>query len=59
MCVEFSYSFSPLKKQMARASRLGSRKALIIGEQEISEGMLVEKDLETGKERKVPIPGRA
>ena len=57
LTVEFSYNSSPLKKQMARASKLGSRKALIIGEQEISDGMLVEKDLETGKEKKVPIPG--
>ena len=56
LTVEFSYNSSPLKKQMARASKLGSRKALIIGEQEISDGMLVEKDLETGREKKVPIP---
>jgi histidyl-tRNA synthetase len=57
LTVEFSYNSSPLKKQMARASKLGSRKALIIGEQEISDGMLVEKDLETGNEKSVPIPG--
>jgi len=57
LTVEFSYNSSPLKKQMARASKLGSRKALIIGEQEVSDGMLVEKDLETGKEKRVPIPG--
>jgi hypothetical protein len=42
---------------MARASKLGSSRVLIMGEQEISEGMLIEKDLASGKERKVPIPG--
>ena len=57
MTVEFSYNSTPLKKQMARASKLGARKALIVGEQEVSEGKLVEKDLATGEERKVPIPG--
>lgn len=57
MTVEFSYNSTPLKKQMARASKLGARKALIIGEQEVSEGKLVEKDLSTGEERKIPIPG--
>ena len=58
MKVEFSYNSTTLKKQMVRASKLGARKALIIGEQEVSEGKLVEKDLETGNEKKVPIPGR-
>jgi histidyl-tRNA synthetase len=43
---------------MARASKLEARKALIIGEQEVSEGTLTEKDLSTGEEKKVPIPGR-
>ncbi|MCK4925626.1 MAG: histidine--tRNA ligase, partial [Spirochaetes bacterium] len=57
MTVEFSYNSTPLKKQMARASKLGARKALIIGEQEVSERKLVEKDLTTGEERKIPIPG--
>ena len=58
MTVEFSYNSVPLKKQMARASKLGARKALIIGEQELAGGELVEKDLSTGDERKVPIPGK-
>jgi histidyl-tRNA synthetase len=57
MTVEFSYNSSSLKKQMARASKLGSSRVLIIGEQEVSEGMLVEKDLASGAEKKVPIPG--
>jgi len=58
MTVDFSYSSMSLKKQMARASKLGARKALIFGESEIAEGKVVEKDLSSGEERHVPIPGR-
>jgi histidyl-tRNA synthetase len=58
MTVEFSYNSVPLKRQMARASKLGAKKVLIIGEQELAGGALVEKDLSTGEERKVPIPGK-
>jgi histidyl-tRNA synthetase len=56
--VEFSYGNMTLKKQMARASRLGARKALIFGEEEILDGRVVEKSLDTGEERNIPIPGR-
>ncbi len=55
-CVEYAYSYVPVKKQMARASKLNAKKALIFGEEEIREGMLVEKDLESGIEKKVAIP---
>jgi len=54
--VEYAYSCMPVKKQMARASKLNAKKALIFGEEEVREGMIVEKDLETGIERKVEIP---
>ncbi len=55
-CVEYAYSYMPVKKQMAKASKLNSKKALIFGEEELREGMLVEKDLETGSERNIEIP---
>jgi histidyl-tRNA synthetase len=58
MSVDFSYSSTSLKRQMARASKLGARKALIFGEAEIAEGRVVEKDLSSGEERRIPIPGR-
>lgn len=54
---EYAYSLQPVKKQMARASRSGARKVLIFGEQEIGRGRLTEKDLGTGDEREVAIPG--
>jgi histidyl-tRNA synthetase len=59
LSVDFAYSSTSLKKQMARASKLGAHKALIFGEAEIAEGKVVEKDLASGEETLVPIPGRA
>jgi histidyl-tRNA synthetase len=54
--VEFSYNSTSLKKQMARASKVGAKKVLIFGEEEIAEGKLMEKDLSTGEEKKITIP---
>ncbi|MFW6180322.1 MAG: His/Gly/Thr/Pro-type tRNA ligase C-terminal domain-containing protein, partial [Spirochaetota bacterium] len=55
--MEYPYSLQPVKKQMSRASRSGARRVLIFGEQEIARGKLTEKDLATGEEREVDIPG--
>jgi histidyl-tRNA synthetase len=57
MSVDFSFSGTSLKWQMARASKVGARKALIFGEAEIAEGKVVEKDLSSGEESRVPMPG--
>ncbi len=54
--VEFSYNSTSLKKQMARASKVGAKKVLIFGEEEITEGKVTEKDMSTGKEKKIAIP---
>jgi histidyl-tRNA synthetase len=54
--VEYAYSLMPVKKQMARGSKLHAKKALIFGEEEVREGKVIEKDLETGIEIKVDIP---
>jgi histidyl-tRNA synthetase len=54
--VDFSYNSTSLKKQMARASKVGAKKVLIFGEEEIAEGKVTEKDLSTGKEKKITIP---
>jgi histidyl-tRNA synthetase len=54
--VEYSYGEQNVKKQMARASKLGASKVLIFGEDEIARGRLVEKDLATGEEREVSFP---
>jgi histidyl-tRNA synthetase len=44
-----------VKKQMAKASRVQAKKALILGADEIAGGMVVEKDLAAGKEVKIPL----
>ena len=49
--VEYTYGNIPLKKQMARASKLGARRALIFGEDELRQGKVKEKDLSSGEER--------
>ncbi len=53
--VEYNYKLIPVKKQMARASRVRSAKVLILGADEISTGTVVEKDLATGVEAETPI----
>ena len=53
--VEYSYRTSPVKKQMARASRLGAKKVIILGTEEIARGEAVEKDMATGDEKKTPL----
>jgi histidyl-tRNA synthetase len=55
--VEYAYSLQPVKKQMSRASRAGARRVLVFGEEEIGRGKLTEKELATGEEREVDIPG--
>jgi len=54
--VEYTYGNIPLKKQMARASKIGARRALIFGEDELRQGKVKEKDLLTGEERLVDVP---
>ena len=53
--VEYNYKLIQVKKQMAKASRVRSTKVLILGADEISGGVIVEKDLATGVETKIPI----
>ena len=53
--VDYSYSSAGVKKQLSRASRLNARFAIIVGEDELREGMVVEKNLDTGEQKKVPL----
>jgi histidyl-tRNA synthetase len=53
--VEYTYRLIPVKKQMARASRIPAKRVLIFGADEIAQGRLVEKDLSTGIETQVEI----
>jgi len=53
--VEYSYHLMPVKKQMARASKAEARWAVILGTEELKEGMVVMKDLTKGEENRVSI----
>jgi len=55
LSIEYSYSLQPVKKQMSKASKVPAKKVLIFGTDEISQGMLREKDLMTGEEVSVSI----
>lgn len=55
MAVEHVYNLMPVKKQMSRAAKISAKKVLIFGADEISNGMLVQKDMETGTETRMSI----
>ncbi|WP_457601455.1 histidine--tRNA ligase [Hydrogenivirga sp.] len=51
--VELSYRKGNLKKQLEFANKLGADYAVIIGENEVKEGVVSLKDMRTGEQRKV------
>mgnify|MGYP000210772250 CR=1 FL=1 len=51
---DFSPSFGSLKSQIRRADALGMRYVVIIGEDEVKNGVLSIKDLENGKQWTIP-----
>jgi histidyl-tRNA synthetase len=53
--VEYGYKPGPVKKQMSRASRLGSRTTLILGPDEVARGEVVEKNMASGEEKRVAL----
>lgn len=52
------YSLRPLGvgKQLKTASGMGARRAVILGPDEIAEGVVVVRDMSTGSEERVPYP---
>ncbi|HWL79835.1 MAG TPA: histidine--tRNA ligase [Roseomonas sp.] len=46
-----------LKKRMERANRIGSQAAIIIGESEVAEGVVVVRNLSDGTQERVGMPG--
>ena len=53
--VELSYRKGGLKKQLEFANRMRYKYAVIIGEDEVKEGVVTIKDMESGKQRKEKI----
>jgi len=44
-----------VKKQFNQAGNAGAREAIVLGPEEVSRGMAVVRDMETGEEREVPL----
>ena len=44
-----------VKKQFNQAGNAGAREAIVLGPDEVSRGMAVVRDMETGEEREVPL----
>jgi histidyl-tRNA synthetase len=53
--VEHGYELGSVKKQMSRASKLGSRTTLILGPDEIARDEVVEKCMESGEEKRISL----
>ena len=49
--IDYSYKLSPVKKQMARASKLNAEYAVIFGPDEVKAGNVKVKNLESGEEK--------
>ena len=53
--VEMAYASTGLKGQMKRAGRLGAKKVLIIGDDELAAGKGILRDMTTKKQTEVPL----
>jgi histidyl-tRNA synthetase len=57
VAAEWDYEGRSLKSQMRRADRLGARRVVIVGENELAAGMVQLRDMGTKEQRDVPIAG--
>ena len=55
LSVEMEYGVKGLKAQMKRADRLKSKKALIVGEDELEKGAGILRDMETKQQQEISI----
>ena len=53
--VVFDVSSKGLSKQLDYANSIGAKKVIIVGERDIKKGFVIEKDLKTGKQRKLKL----
>jgi histidyl-tRNA synthetase len=54
---EMDYENRSLKSQMKRADRLGARYVLMLGEQELSQGAAVLRNMDTHQQEQIPMKG--
>ncbi|MFH1653441.1 MAG: histidine--tRNA ligase [Pseudomonadota bacterium] len=55
VCVEWDYMQRSLKSQMRRADKLGAQTVVIIGDEELSKGMAIVRDMHSKQQREVLI----
>ncbi|HEX8691787.1 MAG TPA: histidine--tRNA ligase [Longimicrobium sp.] len=53
--VEYALRHQGVGKQFKNASALGARRVVVLGPDEVAEGVAQVKDMETGEERRVPL----
>jgi len=53
--IEMNYENTSLKSQMRKANRMGARYVIVLGEDELSTNTVAVKEMESGKEVKVPL----
>ncbi len=54
--VEMEYDSKGLKAQMKRADRLGARRVLIVGQDELVAGRVLLRDMAAGTQEEIPLP---
>ncbi len=52
---EFDYELKGLKNQLKKSDKFGSKLAIILGEEEIAENVVIIKDMNSGNQKKVPF----
>jgi len=53
--VDYAFKHQGVGKQFKNASALGARRTVVIGPDEVAEGVAVVKDMESGQESRVPL----
>lgn len=55
LCVEMSYDNLSLRSQMRKADRIGAKKVIVLGENELKKGKIIIKDMQTKKESEIAL----
>lgn len=55
LCVEMSYDNPSLRSQMRKADRIGAKKVIVLGENELKKGKIIIKDMQTKKESEIAL----
>jgi len=59
LAADMDYGGRSLKGQMKHANRIGARRVVIAGGDELARGLVTVRDMETGRQEEVPVPAIA